>query len=74
MESYLQQFRGTRLIKRGSIKIEKAFGLIKYTNLQSVFSDTYLAFPSFSVPCLPSGHQLSALLAIGAGSLSVVCF
>ncbi len=37
MESYLQQFEGTSLIKRGSIKIELVFRLIKYTNLQNVF-------------------------------------
>jgi hypothetical protein len=40
MKYYLQQFKETSLIKRDSVKIDLAFVLIKYTNLQNIFSDT----------------------------------
>ncbi len=39
MENYVQQFERTSLIKRGSIRIDLAFVLIKYPNLQNIISD-----------------------------------
>jgi len=36
MENYVQQFERTSLIKRGSIRIDFSFVLIKYTNLQNI--------------------------------------
>ncbi len=39
MENYLQQFKGISLIKRDSFEIELASDLIKFTNLQNIFSD-----------------------------------
>ncbi len=44
MENFLQQFKGTSLIKRDSIEIELAFDLIQFTNLQNIFSDTCVCF------------------------------
>jgi len=39
MDNYLQQLKGINLIKRDSVEIELAFDLIKFTNLQNIFSD-----------------------------------
>ncbi len=42
MKTIYNSLKGSALIKRDSIVIELAFGLIKFSNLQNIFSDTPL--------------------------------
>ncbi len=43
MEKYVQQFKRTSLVKRGSIRIDFSFALIKYTNLQNIKQNYFMS-------------------------------